>query len=183
MAPDIRTAAWAIGILCAVSFAAVVIFLVYHETCLRMVERLLAPASKHFRVRVLRQLRAASAGFGAIAKPRLLIPVFLLSLLQWLLILACVELSLHAVGAAVTLAAAISVLLLNVIGLTLPAAPGHVGTVQLAFTVALAPFGVSQPDAIAASLVYNFLTVVPALILGVSGLRRAGMLLHRHLVH
>ncbi|MGH8196983.1 MAG: hypothetical protein ACRETI_02330 [Steroidobacteraceae bacterium] len=76
MAPDIRTASWAVGIFCAALFTAAVIFLAYHEPCLRRVERLLAPASKHFRVRVLRQLRAASAGVGAIAKPRLLIPVF-----------------------------------------------------------------------------------------------------------
>lgn len=180
LAPDIRTATWGIGIFCAVLFSAVVIFLVYHEPCLRIVERLLAPTSKHFRLRILHLLQAANAGFSAIANPRLLVPVFLLSLLQWILILTCVALSLHAVGIAVTFAAAISVLLLNVIGITLPAAPGHVGTVQLAFTVALAPFGVSQPDAIAASLIYNFLTVVPALILGMSGLRRAGMLMHRH---
>jgi len=107
--------------------------------------------------------------------------VLLLSILQWLLILACVALSLRSIGVGFTLGAASSVLLLNVIALTLPAAPGHIGTVQLAFVIGLAPFGVPQTDAIAGSLNYNVATVVPALLLGAQGLRDAGSILHRRL--
>jgi uncharacterized membrane protein YbhN (UPF0104 family) len=75
----------------------------------------------------------------------------------------------------------VSALLLNIIGLTLPAAPGHVGTVQLAFIVGLAPFGVTHPDALAGSIVYNVLTVLPTVILGMPGLRRAGIELRARL--
>jgi uncharacterized membrane protein YbhN (UPF0104 family) len=76
----------------------------------------------------------------------------------------------------------LSVLFLNVIGLTLPAAPGHVGTVQIAFIVSLAPFGVTQEQAFAASVVYNFLIVVPTVILGFPGLRRAGAALREQVL-
>ena len=108
-------------------------------------------------------------------------PIFGLSVLQWLVILGCVAFSLRAVDVSVTLAGAVSVLLLNVIGLTLPAAPGHVGTVQLAFLVGLAPFGVPHEEAFAASVVYNFLMVVPTVILGFPGLRRAGEVLRERI--
>jgi uncharacterized protein (TIRG00374 family) len=104
------------------------------------------------------------AGAGRARRDRhhaLLVPIFGLSLLQWLVFLGCVVFSLRAVDVSVTLPSAVAVLLLNVIGLTLPAAPGHVGTVQIAFIVALAPFGVTQEHAFAASVVYNFLIVVP----------------------
>jgi uncharacterized membrane protein YbhN (UPF0104 family) len=73
------------------------------------------------------------------------------------------------------------VLLLNVIGLTLPAAPGHVGTLQLAFIAGLAPFGVEAEEAFAASVIYNVLMVVPTVILGLPGLRRAGVELRERL--
>jgi uncharacterized membrane protein YbhN (UPF0104 family) len=86
-----------------------------------------------------------------------------------------------AVGVPVTLGSATATLLLNVIGLTLPAAPGHVGTVQLAFIVGLAPFGVAREPAFAASVVYNFLMVVPTVLLGLPGLRRAGTELRERL--
>ena len=70
-------------------------------------------------------------------------PIFGLSVLQWLVILGCVAFSLACRGRLGHAARApCPCSLLNVIGLTLPAAPGHVGTVQLAFLVGLAPFGV-----------------------------------------
>ncbi len=126
-------------------------------------------------------LRAASTGLGAIASPRLFIPIFLLSALQWTLIVAAMTCSLKAVAAPVSLAGAVSAMLWNVIGLTLPAAPGHVGTVQLAFVLGLSPFGVTQADALAGSVIYNCLAVVPTVILGLSGLRHAGMELRARL--
>jgi hypothetical protein len=120
-------------------------------------------------------------GLAAIREPRLLAPVLALSVAQWLLVLGCIEFSLRSVDVPVAIAGALSVLVLNVIGLTLPAAPGHVGTVQLAFIAGLAPFGVAHGQAFAASLIYNVLMVVPTVILGFPGLRQAGAELRNRL--
>jgi uncharacterized protein (TIRG00374 family) len=182
MSEDIQTASYFVGALCAGMLATVALFLFRTEACLRLAERLLAPFSERISEGALAQLRAAGAGLGAITAPRLLIPIFLLSILLWMLIVGTIACSLKAVDAPVTLAGAVSALLLNVIGLTLPAAPGHVGTVQLAFIVGLAPFGVTRAAAFAGSVVYNFLTVVPTAILGLPGLRRAGLELHARLL-
>ncbi len=174
MSAEIQTASYVVGALCAGILAAVVVFLFRTEACLRFAERLLSLVPERLSANVLTQLRAASTGLGAIARPRLLVPIFLLSFLQWMLIAAAMTCSLKAVHAPVTLAGAVSVLLWNVIGLTLPAAPAHVGTVQLAFMLGLSPFGVSHADAFAGSVIYNCLAVVPSLTFGLSGLRRAG---------
>ena len=181
MSADIQTASYFVGALCAGMLIAVVLFLFRTEACLRLAERMLSRVSRRLSAGVLTQLRAAGAGLGAIATPRLLGPVFLLSVIQWLLVTGVVACSLKAVAAPVTLAAAVSALLLNVIGLTLPAAPGHVGTVQLAFIVGLAPFGVTRSDALAGSIIFNVLTVVPTVILGLPALRRAGLELRARL--
>ena len=82
-------------------------------------------------------------------------------------------------AARTSIIAAVSVVLLNVIGLALPAAPGQIGTVQLAFTVSLAPFGVARADAFAASVVYSFLMIATGFAFGLPSLRRAGMELRR----
>jgi uncharacterized membrane protein YbhN (UPF0104 family) len=170
----IRSASLFAAIVCATLLACVVLFVYRTEGCLRLARRLLAPLPARLGDGIVHQLGQAAVGLGAIAAPRLLTPIFALSILQWLAVLGCVAFSMHAVGIPVTLGSATSALLLNVIGLTLPAAPGHVGTVQLAFIVSLAPFGVARESAFAASVVYNVLMVVPTVILGLPGLRRAG---------
>jgi len=65
--------------------------------------------------------------------------------------------------------------LLNVVGLVLPAAPGHVGTIQVAFIVALHGFGIAREPAFAASLVFNGVMVLPVMLVGLPILSRAGI--------
>ena len=181
MDDDIRAASYFVAILSAAILAAVVLFVFQTETCLAIGRGLLMPFSKRLAGAAEYHLRQARVGLGAIGTPRLLVPIFGLSVLQWLVILGCVVFSLRAVDVSVTPAGAVSVLLLNVIGLTLPAAPGHVGTIQLAFLVGLAPFGVPDEQAFAASVVYNFLMFLPTMILGFPGLRRASEVLRERL--
>ena len=178
---EIRSASLFVAVLCAGLLVAVVLFVFRTEACLGFARRLAAPLPARFGDAVVNQLRQAAVGLGAISSPRLLAPIFALSILQWLAVLGCVAFSMRAVGVPVTIGGATATLLLNVIGLTLPAAPGHVGTVQLAFIVGLAPFGVARESAFAASVIYNVLMVVPTVILGLPGLRRAGAVLQERL--
>jgi uncharacterized protein (TIRG00374 family) len=178
---DIAVACYFVAALSAVMLAAVALFLLRTEACLRGMGLLLAFTPERLARRVLSALRAAGAGLAAIATPRLFLPVLLLSAAQWLVIAATIAFSLLAVRAPLTLPGAVSTLLLNVIGLTLPAAPGHVGTIQLSFSVGLAPFGVPHDAALAASFVYNALMVLPTLVLGLPGLKRAGIELRSRL--
>lgn len=179
---DIRAASFAVAGLCALLLAGVVLFLFRTEACIGIARRVAMPFSGKLADMAVYHLGQARLGLGAIGAPRLLARIFGWSVLQWVAILGCVVFSLRAVDAPVTVAGAVSVLLLNVIGLTLPAAPGHVGTVQLAFIAGLTPFGVPHEEAFAASVIYNVLMVVPTVILGFPGLRRAGADLHARLM-
>ena len=179
---EIRAASLAVAAFCGVLLAGVALFVFRTDTCIRIGRRVLSPLSKKLAAMAAYHLSHARVGLGAIAAPRLLIRIFAWSLLQWITILGCIVFALRAVDAPVSLAGAVSVLLLNVIGLTLPAAPGHVGTLQLAFIAGLAPFGVADEEAFAASVIYNVLMVVPTVILGLPGLRRAGAELRARLL-
>lgn len=172
---EIRSASFAVAGLCAFLLGGVVLFVLRGEACIAVAQALLTPLSRRFANRATHHLRHSLVGLGAIRAPHLLVRIFGWSVLQWIAILGCIVFSLRAVDAPVSIAGAVAVLLLNVIGLTLPAAPGHVGTIQLAFIAGLAPFGVEAEEAFAASVIYNVLMVVPTLILGLPGLRRAGV--------
>jgi hypothetical protein len=178
---EIRAAGFAVAGFSALLLAGVVLFVLRGEACIAVVRRLLSPLPPRFVDQASRQLRHSLLGLGAVREPRLLARIFGWSVLLWIAILGCIVFSLRAVDAPVSIAGAVAVLLLNVIGLTLPAAPGHVGTVQLAFIAGLAPFGVAAEQAFTASVIYNVLMVVPTVILGLPGLRRASVELRERL--
>ena len=179
MSPDMLVASYVIGALAVVILGVAGAFTVWTEGCLKAVEWMLAPLRAGVREGILRQIRAGTGGLHSIARPELFLPIVLLSLLQWLMVLGCVALSIASVDVSVSIACATSVLVLNVIGLTLPAAPGQVGTVQLAFTVALAPFGVAHADAFAASVIYTICMIATAVAFGLPSLHQSGMKLRR----
>ena len=96
------------------------------------------------------------------------VPVVVLSIAQWLLITACIYLSVRAVGIDQGPLVALIVLPLTVIGLTLPTAPAYIGTLQACFLVALHPLGVPQATALAASFVYAGVVAVPTSLAAVA---------------
>ncbi|HKV68568.1 MAG TPA: lysylphosphatidylglycerol synthase domain-containing protein, partial [Gaiellales bacterium] len=49
---------------------------------------------------------------------------------------------------------------------SIPITPGGVGFVELGLTGVLVAFGASNDEAVAATLIYRFLTVVPTLLFG-----------------
>ncbi len=51
---------------------------------------------------------------------------------------------------------------------SIPITPGGFGVEELALTGALVGFGASNPQAVAATLIYRFLTVVPTLVIGLA---------------
>ena len=105
-------------------------------------------------------------GLGTLRSPRRLLIAVALSLLQWSMVVLAIWISCLAMGEVVTLSASITVFVLTVIGLTLPSAPGQVGTTQLAFVVGLRLAGGDADLALAASLVYNLWFVLATMLIG-----------------
>lgn len=112
------------------------------------------------------QMAAAATGLQAVSAPAAYSRIILFSALQWTCMLGCAWLSLRAVGLDLPPTAAMAVLATTLIGMSLPAGPGYVGTIQFAFVVALTPFGVSKEAAVAASLFYHVFLCAPLLLWG-----------------
>ena len=72
------------------------------------------------------------------------------------------------------LSPAFVVLAATTFGVTLPAAPGFLGTVQAAYVLALAPYGVSRSDAFAASAFFHVPTYLVVTLLGIWLVRSGG---------
>ena len=99
-------------------------------------------------------------GLSIIRDHERLLPILAISLLQWTLMAACIFCCLVAVDIPVDFTASLYILFLSIAGLTLPTAPGYFGTLQLCFTLSLAPFGVDATASVAASILYNIVVIV-----------------------
>jgi glycosyltransferase 2 family protein len=148
-------------------------FLVWPDGALRFARALLRPLPARASEWTLRHLESGIHGLGSLQRGATLSKALVLSVAQWILMVACAWLSLQAVGVDPHPVQAVVTFLLLVVGLTLPTAPAHVGTTQVAFLLAAAPFGVGREEAIAASLVYNVFLPVPLIVIGIGVLLRA----------
>jgi glycosyltransferase 2 family protein len=133
------------------------------STLRRGVTRLIPKALRNW---IIGEVKRGLAGLRVVQRPVALLWIYALSMLQWGCIVAAVWLSVAAVGHPVTMAGAIGVWVLMVVGLTLPSSPAQLGTTQLAFTVGLALAAAQDAVAFAASLVYTSTVNVPIMIVG-----------------
>lgn len=160
----------------ALAALALLLLLVFRTNrVLRMVQVLLGVLPARIAERLLEQFRSGIAGLGALRDPRLLSSALFTSLLQWVFMYACVWLSLLALGVSTEPGAAMMALVLTVVGTSLPNSPGYIGSIQLAFTLALAPFGTGPSQAVAASLFFHVLAYLSVVIAGLSLLPGAGL--------
>jgi len=123
---------------------------------------------------ILKHLEAIAHGCASIRSPRLLIRVAANSILQWGLMGLCIWFSLLAIDIHVPVPGVILVLVATIVGVSLPASPGYLGSIQLAFVVALRPFGIDAAQAVAASVFYHVLAYVAVVVVGFTYAHRLG---------
>ncbi len=170
VAPIVMSASYVAAALVAIALGMLLVVMIWPVRVLRMAERALGFLDVRWRVKLMWHLGKVLDGLAVIRSGRLLIQVAMLSMLQWLCILAGILASMHALQVEAASVAAIAVLVLLVVGLTLPTAPVHIGTTQLGFTAGLAAFEVTAQSAFAASIVYTVFVLLPMSILGLAAL-------------
>lgn len=172
---ELRKFAYPLGALALATLAILLLLVFRTDACLRLVQRLAGAFPDGTSRRLLEQFRSGIAGLDALRDARLLAAAMGLSLLQWVFMFACIWLSLFALGVSTAAGAAMLALLLTVIGTSLPNSPGYVGSIQLAFTLALAPFGATASQALAASLFFHVLAYASVVIAGLLLLPAVGL--------
>lgn len=145
------------------------------EWFLNFARRLTSILPAAWQQRLIDQLEAGAAGVQVLRRPASYLRLAVISLLQWSCMCACTWISVAAIGHQLTVVAALAVLATTIVSMTLPSGPGYVGTMQLAYVVALAPFGIARSDALAASVFYLVALWVPLVAGGLFLLHRMGL--------
>lgn len=151
--------------------------LIRPKTMMRAIDRLLSYGPAAIAARLSTTIHNAIDGLAALRRTSSIFKLVVTSLATWTVMLVTLDLTIGALQLEVPLSVLILVLALSAVGLALPTSPGFVGTLQAAFVLGMVPFAVAQEAAVAASLLYQFLTTLPPLAAGLVSLlylRRLG---------
>ena len=147
----------------------------FEQSMLRLIGWLLRPLPDRFAERLLEMLVLALSALHSMKSVRLIVRSVGLSFLQWALVGLAVFAALQSVRVDIGMAVALVTLAATVLAVALPAAPGFFGTIQLAFVLALVPYGVSESDALAGSVIFHIISYGYVMISGVIALNQLGM--------
>lgn len=160
----VRAATNAMSIVAGLGLIVLGLYVWRTNSVLAWADRLLRPAPPRMRSWTVEQLEKGATGLHALRKAHLLGGVGALSLCMWAVMTVSCLVALRTVQIEAGLAMAVVTLFLSIVGLALPTSPGFIGTIQIAFVLALTPFGIGRDQAIAASIYYNALITIPPLL-------------------
>ncbi len=115
-------------------------------------------------------IRTFVNGFQVIANPKKLIFAIFLSMLMWSFAGITIYNLFSFMGIKLSIIAAFVVLIANIIGISLPTAPGMVGNFQYPCIIALAFFNIQKNNAFTFSMVFYTIGMGIAVLLGLSSL-------------
>jgi glycosyltransferase 2 family protein len=109
-------------------------------------------------------------GFKIFTDIKQLSRVAILSLLIWLINVGAICLMILAFSFNLPVAAAVVLMVILIIGIAIPTAPGFIGNWHYACILGLGLFGIPKTDALAFAIVYHFFSLLLTLALGLAAL-------------
>ena len=158
----------------AVTVVALAIFLFYlfwTRQFMKITARVCSVLPARLAAAVIRQVELGVEGLAALRSPLLLLKVLFASIVHWAVWIFSVWCSLRALEIDVPPVAALFATVLLVIGTNLPNSPGYIGSIQLAFVLALRPFGATTEESLAASVFFHLLAYPSIVLVGIGYLR------------
>lgn len=130
-------------------------------------------AFSRFSPRIAAIMRSFASGFTVLQSGTQLLRVLAFSLAIWLALGGFYWVLLHTCGFSLPLQATFVVLIFTVFASAIPAAPGYLGTYQVAMELALQLYGIPKDEAFGFSLIAHALQYFPVVIVGLIELFRA----------
>jgi len=175
--PELNTVGIVAGVVSLALLTMLGVYLRWSEAITRIILKLTVFLPESARHSIAEQIELGVLGLQSIREVRALPGILVTSLLQWGAMGICIYLGMLGTGVQAPVSAGFVVLALTVLGVTLPSSPGFFGTIQLCFTLGLAPYGVMASQAFAASVFFHLTIYVTGWAAGLYFLRRSGFTL------
>ncbi|OPY87739.1 MAG: hypothetical protein A4E71_00873 [Smithella sp. PtaU1.Bin162] len=136
------------------------------ETALAIINRILSRLPGKFANKIDETLHRFIDGFQVIVNVKLLIYLFFLSALIWLTDVLAIYVLLEAFGLKLPVLASFIIMIILIVGIAVPTAPGFIGNWHFSCILALGLYDVAKPEALSFAVVYHFLSMIIVAILG-----------------
>ncbi len=138
------------------------------EKALSILMPLLQRLPERFHHRLEDLLHHFIDGIAILSEGKMIFYVIVLSLLIWFVDVIAIYLLFLSFGFHLPVAAAFVVMVILIIGITMPTAPGFIGNWHFSCILGLSLFGVPKADALSYAIVFHFLGVGLIVILGLA---------------
>ena len=155
-------------LLAAALFVFVLFLLLRRDKALKCINRILGILPGKFSNKIDAIIHHFIDGFQIITNIRLLLYLFFLSALIWLVDVLAIYILLLGFGFDLPVMASFVLMIILIVGITLPAGPGYIGNWHYACVLALSFFGLTKADALSFAVVYHFLSMMIVLVLGLA---------------
>jgi uncharacterized protein (TIRG00374 family) len=147
---------------------AMILMIIKREASLRFLAPLTRKLPAGFAERLDRLIFHFIEGFRIMVDPALLISVTGLSLFIWLVDVLAIHLLLLAFGFQLPVAAAFVLMIILIIGIAIPTAPGFIGNWHYFCILGLSLFDVPRTEALTFAVIYHALSIGLVVVLGVA---------------
>ncbi len=143
-----------------------ILMIVRREATLRVLAPLIEKLPARYAGAVNRLIDHFIEGFRIMINPALLLSVTLLSIVIWLVDVLAIYLLFLAFGLDLSVAAAFVLMIVLVIGIAIPTAPGFIGNWHYFCIIGLGLFGIPKTDALTFAIIYHALSIGIVIFLG-----------------
>jgi hypothetical protein len=155
-------------ILAFLMFCFIAFLILRKEKALKLINKILNKLPGKFAHKMDELIYHFIDGFQIITNIKLLLYLFFLSALIWLVDVMAIYVLLLAFGFNLPLIASFVVMIILIVGIAIPTAPGYIGNWHLACVLALSLFGLAEAQTLSFAVVYHFLSMVIVVVLGVA---------------
>jgi uncharacterized protein (TIRG00374 family) len=147
-------------------FAVMIFMIMKREVSLRALNSLFRKLPEKYTLKLNQLFHQFIDGFKIIVDIKLFLHVTLLSIVIWLIDVTAIYLMFLAFGFTLPPAAAFVVMIVLMIGITIPTAPGLIGNWHYSCILGLSLFDIPKADAFTFSVIFHFIAVGIVIILG-----------------
>jgi glycosyltransferase 2 family protein len=149
-------------------FCFILFLILRRDTALKLINRILSKLPGKFAHKIDELIHNFIDGFQIVTNIKLLLYLFFLSALVWLVDVLAIYMLLKAFGFTLPVMAAFVIMIVLIVGIAIPTAPGYIGSWHFACVLGLSFFGLAKAEALSFAVVYHFLSMAIVVILGVA---------------
>jgi glycosyltransferase 2 family protein len=162
-------------LLTIVFLSVMVLMILKQDTALRVLAPLIGRLPERYAERMKRLVYHFIEGFRIMIDPALLLSVTGLSIIIWLIDVLAIYLLFLAFSFHLPMVAAFVIMIILIIGIAIPTAPGFIGNWHYFCILGLSLFDVPKTDALTFAIVYHFLSIGVVIVLGLAFLPFNGL--------